>query len=640
MEQMPRSPSLAPAQPVKQAATEASVHARWPWLVGAGLVALATAARLAWVLAVPTVPVSDFAMYRESASYLSEFGALDHGFIYMPGFVALLAWIQGLGGDLLAQKIPGVIFGGLGAAGLYVLTWRVQGIAAAVVATAIYALWPAGVAMSSVVGTDVPAAALIVLALGALAALADRRPWTAAIAFGAIMGLAAWVRAVALPLTVLAGGFWLAARVPWKRAAALTAAGVAATVVVLSPWAIRNLRASGALYFTDDHGGITALIGANPNSEGTYTRALNQMFQDVTGKKVLDEPHHDVDRMAYALAREWARFEPSYSLGLAAMKAERLFDPEQRLLYWSIFRPGVLVGRPAAWFEARHAAIADAADLFGLVIAGLALAGAGVALARRRFRLLALAPFMLALAATYTVFFAEPRYRIPIEMLALPFVAAALVELGGAAAALWRRRWPEARAAGLALGAGLALVIAWRLAWPPLVVDGGARLRARHRWAVTQWMVGDRARTCMWRPAGALAAASPLDGAPNGVRLRAAGAGPTAADLELGGGALAPGRYVIHLRLEATGTPLAFTLRADGGDGTTVTAAPGQPAPLVAIVQHAGGPLRLAAAVARAGGDGTGDASLWISDGQITPADQALAPAEVTQAAGVAPATP
>ena len=76
------------------------------------------------MLSVPTVPVSDFAMYRESANYLSEFGHLDHGFIYMPGFVALLAAIKNLGGDLLAQKMLGVVFGGLGAAGLFVLTWR------------------------------------------------------------------------------------------------------------------------------------------------------------------------------------------------------------------------------------------------------------------------------------------------------------------------------------------------------------------------------------------------------------------------------------------------------------------------------------------------------------------------------------
>ena len=70
------------------------------------IAALAIAVRLAWILAVPTVPVSDFAMYRESANYLSEFGQLDPGFIYMPGFVVLLAWIKGAGGGLIAATAP------------------------------------------------------------------------------------------------------------------------------------------------------------------------------------------------------------------------------------------------------------------------------------------------------------------------------------------------------------------------------------------------------------------------------------------------------------------------------------------------------------------------------------------------------
>ena len=159
--------------------------------VGAALVALATGLRVAWVLAVPTVPVSDFAMYRESANYLSEFGSLDPGFIYMPGFVALLAWVKNLGGDLLAQKLIGVAFGGIGAAGsvraFVPACWmtadgrrrraasRGGGCARARARRprrCIYALWPAGVAMSSVVGTDMPAAALLALALALLVALA------------------------------------------------------------------------------------------------------------------------------------------------------------------------------------------------------------------------------------------------------------------------------------------------------------------------------------------------------------------------------------------------------------------------------------------------------------------------------------
>jgi len=592
---------------------------RWPWLLGAALIALATLLRLGWVLAVPTVPVSDFAMYRESANYLSEFGSLDHGFIYMPGFVVLLAWIKDAGGDLLAQKMPGVLFGGLGAAGLYLFVLRAEGLAAAVIATAIYALWPAGVAMSSVVGTDVPAAAMVLAALGALATLGDRRPWWAAATFGLLMGLAAWIRAVALPLAALAAFYWVAIRTPIKRAAALTAVGLGVTLLVLAPWAVRHVRESGALYFTDDHGGITALIGANPNSEGTYTRALNQLFRDVTGKSVLDEPHHEVDRAAYALANEWMRFEPRYALGLAIMKAERLFDPERRLLYWPVFRPGVLVGRTGTWFDARQAGIGDAADAFGVVLAALALAGVGVAAARRRWVLLALVPFQLALAATYTLFFAEPRYRIPIELLALPFVALAIIELGRAGhalvAAARRRAWRDLVPPLHAPAAGLALVLTWHLGWPALL-DEGAQLRARYRWAVTEWQVDGRARPCMWRPAGPPLPASPIEGAPNGVWLRAIAGGAVQAALEIGAGPLPAGRYALHAQLEASGGAGRLALaHATAGGGAKVLVMPGQPTAIDAIVDHGGGPLRLAAELVSADG---GAAAVWISEGRVT----------------------
>jgi len=52
--------------------------------LGSRLVALAIRRIPCAVLAVPTVPVGDFATYRESANYLLEFGSLDPGFIYMP----------------------------------------------------------------------------------------------------------------------------------------------------------------------------------------------------------------------------------------------------------------------------------------------------------------------------------------------------------------------------------------------------------------------------------------------------------------------------------------------------------------------------------------------------------------------------
>jgi len=79
------------------------------------VVALALALRIAWVLLVPTRPVGDFAMYVESAAHLVEHGALDPEYVYMPGYVLLIAAVQALGGGWLAIKLVGAILGGLGA---------------------------------------------------------------------------------------------------------------------------------------------------------------------------------------------------------------------------------------------------------------------------------------------------------------------------------------------------------------------------------------------------------------------------------------------------------------------------------------------------------------------------------------------
>ena len=605
-------------------------------LWGAALVGLATALRLVWVLSAPTVPVSDFAMYRESANYLSEFGRLDPGFIYMPGFVALLAAVKNLGGDLLAQKLLGVLFGGLGAAGLFAVTLRLvdggdvseaseagEAVAPsgwrrwcpcphAAVATAIYAFWPAGVAMASVVGTDVPAAALIVVALGLLVTLAPTRPWTAALAFGAVMGLAAWVRAVALPLSALTVGYWLGRRVRLGRALLLTAVGLGAALVVLSPWAIRHLQQSGALYFTDDHGGITALIGANPNSEGTYTRALNRLFKDVTGRTVLDEPHHATDQAAYAIVREWTRFEPRYTLGLVVLKADRLFDPEIRLLYWPIFRPGVLVGPRGAWFTAHHGAIEALADGFGLAMMGLALAGIAVATVRRRWALLALLPFQLALAATYTIFFAEPRYRLPLEMLAFPFVALALGEVATLARALLRRSRADIFRSSRALAPALALIVGWRIVWPA-TLDGGRALRARHRWAATEavFQAGSElgTRLLLWRPTPPFSGTSPIEGAPNGLHLTTGADGIARARVRLGGGALAPGDYIVSLKATdeaAAAARLSFA-------GSTFDLPPGVAVGITAHPAHRGGVLEFDVALT-----GPPAASIWLAEARMT----------------------
>ena len=171
---------------------------------------------------------------------------------------------------------------------------------------------------------------------------------------------------------------------------------------------------------------------------------------------------------------------------------------------------------------------------------------------------------MLALVATYTLFFAEPRYRLPIEILAFPFVALALAEIAGgvppACAARararstrrgrWCRRWCWSWSGG----------VAW-----PAVIDWGAGLRARHRWAVSEAELDGHKRLLLWARQAPRTGRSPLAGAPEGVAVRDGGAAPVALRMRLGGGPLPPGKYTIE-----------FPLEAGAGDGTHAELAGGQ----------------------------------------------------------------
>jgi len=532
------------------------------------LTLLATALRVAWAVKVPTIPVGDFAMYRESANYLAEHGHLDGGFIYMPGLVLLLAAVHALGGEILAAKLTGALFGGLAAAPIYVLTSQVARAGqqdeerqqrrwtplariftaspAAFLATLLYAVWPAGIALASVIGTDVPAGALLLLAFALLFGWGRSRPLLATVAFGAVMGVAAYFRAVALPLGLLAAGYWWSVRAGVRAVVTRTALALAVTLVVLSPWAAHNLHDNGELRFTDSHGGITALMGNYPNSEGTYARSLNLMFRDLEGGRTfLSEPHRETDQIAYAMAKRWIRFQPGWTAGMMALRIERLFAPERGLLYWSIYRPGVLPRHIADWFGVWRPQIVGAVDGYYLAFAGLVMAGIGFSIAERRWAIAVPIACGLMLVATYTLYVAEPRYRLTTEMLLFPAAGLGLARLvqamgraGAGGIAIVRRRGAGRALAPSRVGRqGLeltALIAAGAVLVGVVVVDGGQALRDRYRWAVTLWQVDGQPRMALWRRAPGTRGPSPVRGLAGGAELvLAPGQTETAAEVVL-----------------------------------------------------------------------------------------------------------
>src|SRR6185437_12947278 len=288
------------------------------------------------------------------------------------------AGVYAFGGGLLAVKMIGVAAGGLATAAVYGTARAVFGRGAATLAGLFCALWPAGIAVSSVTGTDMPAAALLGLAVWLLARGAGRRPLGAPIAFGLAMGLAAWVRAVALPLVSLAVLHFRARGALWIHAITRTVAACFFAFLVLLPWGVRNHLRYGEFFLTDSHGGHTALVGANPDTDGTYSRSLNRLFSEGTGYALFVEPHREADRVAYRLAKQWTAFSPRYALGLLAAKADRLLGAERSLLYWPLYRQSVLP--PGSWFDVHRTGIERVVDgawylFLATIVAGIVAAG-------------------------------------------------------------------------------------------------------------------------------------------------------------------------------------------------------------------------------------------------------------------------
>jgi hypothetical protein len=225
-------------------------------------------------------------------------------------------------------------------------------------------------------------------------------------------------------------------------------------------------------------------------------------------------------------------------------------------------------------------------DYFWLATVAAALAGLGVALARRRWLVLTLLPFMVVLAGLYIAIFADPRYRLPISLLLFPFAAGGLVWLAQTARDVIRER-RVSREVRWEAGLSLGLIIAMFVGAPALVWTGG-KLREHHRWAVQVCHVDQQARACSWRSAGPYDDDTPaVRGVWNGVGLAIPAAAAdrmkeAAAETELD---LALGDYAIEASLDIAPLDASASLPAGELSVQVGTNAPNATVSLASIAQ-------------------------------------------------------
>jgi len=419
---------------------------RW-WLF---LIGIALFVQIAWAISLASrKPRFDEIHYishaknlAEGKGYVDEFGQPT---AYWPvGYPAVLAMCYRLAGDgpltaVMLQIILGVATSVL----VCVIGSNVFGARIGRSAALFLALYPTHVFYATLRLTEPLFTALVVTAMLFLLVGLARR-W-ALIAGGLMLGSAALVRPLILlfPL-VLPIWFWIAA---WPRRKILSAVALVGccTVLVVSPWLVRNHQLTGSWFVLSTTGGENFWVGNHPGAFGGYARP----------REILDDLQ---DGKGYDYSR-------GYHLGLVAISnspVQTAIRTLQKVTYFfALETDGVLwnlkglPSPPPKLVTLSLLAVANVTYLFLLCFAVLGLMPSA--------RVNPLASLLLLLAGysllITIIFFGDPRYHYAVVPLAAIFSTKGFLEDWPRLSKGLRSKDPAARRTVLVWGAIVAVLL-------------------------------------------------------------------------------------------------------------------------------------------------------------------------------------
>lgn len=403
-----------------------------------GLVAPTLAAllvRLGLLVALPITPAWDGVIYAHAADRMAEGeGFTRHAIdpreptaptaFYPVGWPAMLVPLRWLGGGRSLDPIVQALLGASIVPVVGLLGRRTGGARVGRVAAWIAALWPGGVLLS-LSWLSEPAFGLLV-AVASLSVLWSRRRTRggALVIASVVLGLAAYLRPVALPILLLlalgvgaASVGAIAVRVRESSRLALLSSAIA--VCVLAPWSIRSSISLGGPVLVSTNGGSNLLIGTI--GEGTYAEIPDSI--DCHEPTELAE-----DRCRTARALDRMSVSPLDVVSRALLKLAHTFGHDSAPA--QAWASSLRTQDPAVRQSAALAAL-GLSRVAWLGLLALALAGAA-SLARRRFGVVHAALFAppLGIAITHAVALGGDRYHAP--------AAASMAVLAAVAWVAWR----------------------------------------------------------------------------------------------------------------------------------------------------------------------------------------------------------
>ena len=431
-----------------------------------GILLLAFGLRLATVLwLADTVPFSDYRYYQMAAEKISQ----DWGFFFdasqveyygrfgwwpplYPFTLGALYSMFGVDHRLVVfvQVVLGTIVCGL----VYRLGRRVGGERAGLIAALLVAINPTYVFATNLLASE--NLFVLWLVLGLLWATREPASRRTQIVAGVLLGLGALTRAIGLlvPFVVVAWMFQRrTARHEWARNATTL---LVACFAIIAPWTLRNALVVGSPAIVCFGGGLNFYFGHNEVGIGYRDLADTPMAHLAT--------QASIDRAGYDLGMRYIAAHPFALVTGAGRKTLALFASPA---YATHSNSAILL--PDGWrSDAAKRQIAETKRarqrqknrlLDGLftrlaeVHSYLLLAGALAAILLLRRQLTPAARLMawlsVAWIAAHVLFWAQPRFRYPMEVL--------LMLLAGVAFASWRPRRAVVRALGRGVVAAAVL---------------------------------------------------------------------------------------------------------------------------------------------------------------------------------------
>ena len=385
---MPEAESVEPRFPFS---------GRWPW---AAVLAAALFARLLFVALAPDqMQWPDAREFEAVGRSLFESGTYGPHTLRPPGYPTLIAAVYlVLGPHLLALRLVEALLGVLAVALIGAVGARVFGRRAGLLAAALAAFHPVLAFLPTIQYSENTLVLMVVLAFGAsFEAWRHGGLWRWA-ASGALWGLALLVRPnTALVLPGLAIGLGLALhreRRAWRVPALVS---IAAGLLTVTPWIVRNHRVHGEWYFIATGGGRQLWIGNNPRAEAD-TRVAGFYLDSLMLAETRRLPNEvEVERYFYREGLAYMRAHPGRAAVLYLRELRNLFA----------FYPETRTGRHInAWSRAAQ----------GLA-SGILFAGVLLALVRFRAApaLWVLAGSVAGFALGSAFFFTIMRYRMTVE---------------------------------------------------------------------------------------------------------------------------------------------------------------------------------------------------------------------------------